>query len=117
MEFDDDLIEMLCSFGIGSLLGFVLLIAVVSSGCSSTPVCVPTVEIQEVLVETKCVVPIDEVQCEPHEEAPPFDEANKKEWALEFEAVHSRNRARDAACIEALQAQLRAHNELEPKCD
>lgn len=85
-------------------------------GCASTP-CVPTVEIQEKLVETKCVIPIAAVECAAEIPAPPFDAEDPKGWALEVERITRQNKINAKACEEALRSQIAEHNRSEILCN
>jgi hypothetical protein len=90
------------------------------AGCSTIPP-IPEVEIQERLVETRCVVQINPATGPELPAKPPYpgDDASDstlKEWAVNLGEAVERREALLIARIAALLQQIGHHNSLEPRC-
>ncbi len=99
----------------GMLLALIALCFMLAYGCHSTP-CVPDVQIQEVYKPQPCVVTVKIPPPPNYEAYPPYDDADPKEWLLEFERVTRTNRALREDYINRLRELIAAHNRLEPQC-
>jgi len=106
--------DLITKFGMVGLLVFSVWYC---SGCASQPVCIPEIQIQEVLVETQCAIRIEPVVCAEEIAFPPFDPADPKAWALEVQEIDTQNKVNAKACEEALRLQIAEHNRSEIMCN